>query len=221
MNSEGTGVEEADDTMLAAQLRCWERFFAVRARLLLRDPTTLSHRTTSSCVKILPKILLQQRRDLTLYYTGLDVSTPRMQRCPPLNLWFSAARASVPRDHSAVKVRYMDTVVLRQRRSACTGTGLRLRIGRSQWKEALELTFLSGVGPLCGRCHFILFALVADAGGRWDGCMLLHLVWRKEWKAVRHLCSQVLWKEIKATRRERTIKIDLGFLKSQILTILG
>lgn len=60
--------------------------FAAGAGLLLQDPPSLSHPMTSGRVKILPKISLQQHCDLTLYYTGLDMSTARMQRCPPLNL---------------------------------------------------------------------------------------------------------------------------------------
>lgn len=69
---------------------------AAGAGLLLHDPPSPSHPMTSGRVKILPKISLQQHRDLTLYYTGLYMSTARMQRCPPLNLWFSAARVSSP-----------------------------------------------------------------------------------------------------------------------------
>lgn len=67
-----------------------------RCRKRARRTPSLSHPMTSGRVKILPKISLQQHCDLTLYYTGLYMSTARMQRCPPLNLWFSAARVSFP-----------------------------------------------------------------------------------------------------------------------------
>lgn len=156
-----------------------------------RTPQLWVIRRGGSCAKILPKILLPQHCDLTLYYTGLNMSTSRMQRCPPLSLWFSAARAPFPRDRSAVEGRYMDTAGLRQRRSACTETGLRLRTRRSEWLGSPKLTFLSGVCPLWGRRHVLLFALGGDAGGRRDGCMILQSVWGEEEKAARHSCSQV------------------------------
>lgn len=143
---------------------------AAGAGLLLHDPPSPSHPMTSGRVKILPKISLQQHCDLTLYYTGLYMSTARMQRCPPLNLWFSAARVSSPppRDHSAVAVRYMDMGGLRQRRSACTESGWWLRaqpnIGMGQrhspfWAEwswaatfcfsPLSLTLVAGGTAAC------------------------------------------------------------------------
>lgn len=120
---------------------------AAGAGLLLHDPPSPSHPMTSGRVKILPKISLQQHCDLTLYYTGLYMSTARMQRCPPLNLWFSAARVSFPpRDHSAVAVRYMDMGGLRQRRSACTESGWWLRAQRTQgWGSGTHLSERSGV----------------------------------------------------------------------------
>lgn len=130
-------LQDVDDGVRSCSCEAGS-LFAAGAGLLLQDPPSLSHPMTSGRVKILPKISLQQHCDLTLYYTGLDMSTARMQRCPPLNLWFSAARVSFPRDHSAVALRYMDMGGLRQRRSACTETGWGLRVQRTQgwWQRS-------------------------------------------------------------------------------------
>lgn len=89
------GVEE-DNTDAASELQDvgdGVRLCSCEAGSLLaagwcRAPPTGSSISESSNdrVKILPKISLQQHCDLTLYYTGLYMSTARMQRCPPLNL---------------------------------------------------------------------------------------------------------------------------------------
>lgn len=168
--------------------------------LPVQDPTALSHLTTSSCVKILPKGWAQQRCDLTLYYTGLYTSTSRMQRCPLLKVWFSAARASFPRDHSAVRVRYMETAGLRRRRSARAETGLRSRERRSQ-THLSEPSSLPHV-HLCPRCW------------RWLAVGRLHASQaglKKRKKGNTSLIQSGVRKKIWAVRRERErekMKID-------------
>lgn len=123
-------------------------------------------RRRAAALKYYQRFLLQQRCDLTLYYTGPDTSTSRMQRCPPLNLWFSAARASFPRDHLAVEVRYMDAAGLRQWRSARTGTGLRLRMRRGR-----NSPFWAGLALTEGAATFSpLPSLPTLAGGGTAAC---------------------------------------------------